>query len=93
MDWGFGIHLATGRGREVMRCHSRTIGHSATPKMAAWQMPAHRRHATLTVMLMESPKPTDRLRTKRQGSRWLEILYDVEMYFTKNGCSDFEYDE
>jgi hypothetical protein len=20
-------------------------------------------------------------------------LYEVEMYFTKNGCSDFEYDE
>jgi hypothetical protein len=45
-------------------------------------------------MIMESHKPTDRFRIKRQGSsRWLEILYDVEMYFTKNGCSDFEYDE
>jgi hypothetical protein len=85
-------HLTTGRA-EVMHFHSRTIGHSATPKMAAWQMPTLRHHATLAVMLMESHKRTDRFRTKRQGSRWLDILYDVEMYFSQNGCSDFEYDE
>jgi hypothetical protein len=38
-------------------------------------------------------KPADRSQTKRQGGRWLDILYDVETYFRENGCSDFEYDE
>jgi hypothetical protein len=46
-------------------------------------------------MAMESRenKPTNHSQTKRQGGRWLDILYDVETYFTENGCSDFEYDE
>jgi hypothetical protein len=44
-------------------------------------------------MIMESHKPTNRSQTKGQGHRWLDILYDVEMYFMENGCSDFEYDK
>jgi hypothetical protein len=63
--------------------------------MATWQMPAHRRQATVTVVIMESHKnrPRARFQTKAQRQRWLEALYDVEMYFSENGCSDFEYDE
>ena len=61
--------------------------------MAAWQMLARRRHATVKLVIMESHKRTDRFQTRSQGSRWLDILCDVETYFMKNGCSDFEYDE
>jgi hypothetical protein len=47
------------------------------------------------VMAMEFPKNkfTARFQTEDQRQRWLEALYDVEMYFSENGCSDFEYDE
>jgi hypothetical protein len=63
--------------------------------MATWQMPVRNRHATVGVMAMESHKnvPRARFQTKDQRQRWLEALYDVEMYFAQNGCSDFEYDE
>ena len=47
------------------------------------------------MMIMEphKKKPSTRSQKKGPGHRWLDILYEVEMYFTKNGCSDFEYDE
>ena len=47
----------------------------------------------MLVMIMESHKPTNRSQGIGQGRRWLDILYDVEMYFRENGCSDFAYDE
>jgi hypothetical protein len=63
--------------------------------MATWQMPARHRHATVTVVIMESHKnkPRAHSQTRGQGHRWLDILCEVEMYFRENGCSDFEYDE
>jgi hypothetical protein len=61
--------------------------------MAARQMLDCRRHATVTVIIMEARKRTNRSQTKGQGHRWLDVLYEVEMYFRENGCSDFEYDE
>jgi hypothetical protein len=63
--------------------------------MATWQMPAHRRHARVAKMAMESHKNqfTARFQTEDQRQRWLEALYDVEMYFKEHGCCDFEYDE
>jgi hypothetical protein len=61
--------------------------------MAAWQIPTRRHHAKVMVVIMESHKRTNRSQTKGQGYRWLDILYDVEMYFREAGFSDFEYDE
>jgi hypothetical protein len=46
----------------------------------------------MVVMIMESHKPTNRSQRKSQGHRWLGVLYDVEMYFSEIGISDFEYD-
>jgi hypothetical protein len=38
-------------------------------------------------------KPAIRSETTESRRVWLETLCTVEMYFLKQGCSDFEYDE